>query len=352
MNVSRTILGTLSTLLYAGILMTALTRFAHAQSAPPPQVIFITIDGVQQSRLSTLHFLNQQTEQSSAVFLGPPESTLHVSNHSSKSLPGYRALFTGSFEKLCTTNQCNPLERPTLLDELETRLQIQKTETAVFASWNQIANAVAQNLTHVCGSIGFIFSDFCNLNSELSSKLAAIEEKAQLDRPKWKDSRYDEYTWAMAHTYMQAQNPRLAYFSFVDADEWAHHHNFKKVQQSLDAFEKNYQTLLEILKQTPGRLENTSIVVTTDHGRGRGIFRSTHGKTFPNSKKVFMYLFPSQKLLEEYSVAINEPKDGVYQQEQIRWTLETLLRPDLNANAQSIIKLERKTSLTTPDHTR
>src|SRR5581483_3952791 len=57
------------------------------------------------------------------------------------SLPGYREIFTGRRAGGCQSNECGPLDEPTLLDEL--RAELPAGDVAAIASWETLERAAA-----------------------------------------------------------------------------------------------------------------------------------------------------------------------------------------------------------------
>jgi hypothetical protein len=312
-------------------------------SIPQQDVILITLDGVPVRRLHQLSSV-QQLVRDQGLSFGLGAVKMKVSNTSSKSLPGYRALLTGQYEKECEDNDCNLINRETLFDQLP-KMGISKKESVVFASWEKILNAVSIQKNSTCGSIAFQLQQTCTSDVQTAQKITQLLKKAQTDRPVlWDDSRRDRYTWDMAMTYLQQERPRLTYLSFVETDEWAHHHDFNQVDQSLLEFDRRFLKLIDLLKQTPGRYENTSIIITTDHGRGRGLFEWTHGKLFPHSQQVFAYILPSATILKNFTIKKQTLKQGwlQYRQSQVKQTVQHLLMPSNTlplTNVRSLIQM-------------
>ncbi len=298
-----------------------------AETLPTQSVILITLDGIEKSSVFKMRSAIQLVAQRGFSF-GFETTQMNVSNNSSISLPGYRALLSGVYEKKCRTNSCAPIERETIFDQLPL-LGIKKDEAVVFASWAKIKNAISQNAENYCGSIEFEQLKFCTENNDLKESLMTVLHTANTDRPiLWQNSRKDKYTWKMAEMYLKQERPRLTYLSFVETDEWAHRSQFKKMDSAINEFNDRFNDLIALLKSSKDRYENTSIIITTDHGRGRGILRASHNRSLPNSKNIFAFVIPSINFLKSMRLKKTAPQNGKsYQQIQIKPTIEFLLNP-------------------------
>jgi hypothetical protein len=342
---------------YVFLMMSAFIGFTvQASPLPPQNVIFITVDGVRykdiykpeqgydfldpKNGFPLLHFMSW-SETHNGVFFGTQDDKdeMEVGNTSCKSLPGYKAIFSGMNESECTGNyDCGYATHPTLVDHLIDHFRSPR-DVALFSSWKYIEYATeGQFGKRAVQSIGL--NGLQNLNvldakdRKFSERYRQNQMQAGSDLPDWENSRKDQYTWDLATDYLKTYEPRFLYLSMVDTDEWGHKNNRKKYFQSLNHYDDQLMSLIADLNSTPeGRnyLKNTSFVISTDHGRGGDwwSFRehgTVHGLYMRGSENVWSIIVPSQTLLKRY--LIERSKHGEvkkYSQLDLRPTIETLL---------------------------
>jgi bisphosphoglycerate-independent phosphoglycerate mutase (AlkP superfamily) len=134
--------------------------------------------------------------------------------------------------------------------------------------------------------------------------------------------RYDAFTYHYAFDYLKRNKPRLLYIAFDETDEYAHegkYGQYLKAANVLDGFIENLWDWL----QSDYRYKNkTTLIVTTDHGRGQDPidYWRHHGSDVQGAEKVWLaVLGPDTPALGE-----TENMETLYSS-QIAKTISTLL---------------------------
>ena len=86
--------------------------------------------------------------------------------------------------------------------------------------------------------------------------------------------------------FLTTHQPRFLWVSLLDSDEHAHRKEWDGYLSAID----QYSVWMEELQQTVddlGLTEQTTIILTTDHGRGRGPFWHSHGR-LPAGRHMFL----------------------------------------------------------------
>jgi hypothetical protein len=245
---------------------------APVTPATPSQrnVIFLTWDGVRWQ-----DFFNKNpdgaftrfwsTHAQRATVLGDPSvgEPFEASNASIKSLPAYQEMMVGA-ATACDSNLCGRVKEETLLDRLHSLGFGSKMK--VVGSWGTLDWATS--------SRKYPFVDTGLHDDEL--------------RPPWGDARKDRDTWGKAMSALE-QRPRFLWISLNDADEWGHRGSRDTYVSQLKRYDIWFDELVQKLAAMPGYGENTTIVVTTDHGRGEGDDWSEHGKSHPAARRAFAF---------------------------------------------------------------
>jgi hypothetical protein len=350
-----------SLIVISAILFSAQAFAVPSSASLGPNVILITLDGaryheifqgVQKPRLAGEPRGTALLPKSMAILRRDGllfgdrmngESSMIISNKIGISQPGYRAILSGQFERECRGNNCGVIEHETLLDRLIDD-GFEKKSVASFASWDVIDRCLESKGARGVRSVAF--DDLKGLSPEESAPFDAIQKEAITEKPEWHGSRSDHHTFEMGLLYLKTFRPRFLYLSFVESDEYAHLGDYPGYLRSLREFDDRYLEILETLKAMDAYGEDTSIVVTTDHGRGRGFLWTKHSKEWIDARKVWATILPSPRLRSQ-NVVSPVQKDR-YHQTDIRPTVEVLLglkpRPKVKGRGESMIQFSPKTS--------
>lgn len=302
-------------------------------------VIFITLDGVRYQEffggvqkpvratrprgMPLFPKLEKSARAAEAWVFGDGRDTgeFRVGNLAAMSLPGYRAILSGEFEDRCRRNDCPNIDRETIFDDLIDR-GFDPRDVAAFTSWDGLGRALEAHPGRMTRDVEHDSYPVLDADPEERARAEAIARLDQADRPAW-GGRRDVYTYSLAKLYLERHRPRFLYLSLLDSDEYAHRDRYREYTDSLLRYDGWIAELRGLLAEMGEYGEDTSIVVTTDHGRGGGWFWFTHGKRVPSSFRTWAAVIPSARLRAEGEV---RPRFSErYSQLDLRPTLEALL---------------------------
>lgn len=190
-------------------------------------------------------------------------STVQVRNRHRFSYPGYSEILTGeSHDDVINSNDSKRNPYPSVLEFLKRKLKLQFKQVAAFASWETM-NWIAE---HEEGSF-LINAGY----EEYLHPLASLRELSRLQfetLTPWRTVRHDFYTFRFALAHLESYKPRVLYLSLGETDDWAHDGHYELVLEALHQTDQRLQRLWEFLQKGSRYRGKTSIVVTTDHGRG------------------------------------------------------------------------------------
>jgi phosphopentomutase len=108
----------------------------------------------------------------------------------------------------------------------------------------------------------------------------------------WDTVRHDAPTLGLALEYIRAHKPRAVYLALGETDDWAHDRRYDRVAQSIDYFDEALRRLWTLLQSTEPYRGKSTLIVTTDHGRGRTLEDWTsHGKDVPGADETWLAIF-------------------------------------------------------------
>ena len=211
--------------------------------------------------------------------------SLAVSNGYRVSYPGYSEILTGrSQDDVIKGN--DPIRNPTpsFLQLLKAHSALRTEQVAVFASW-KVFHAIAENRQ------GDIYINAGYEDSTLPAKSRKIELLNQLQsEARFLDSssRHDAFTFELAMEYLAAVQPEHLYISFDETDDWAHNKRYDQVLESLQFFDRAIHRLWTFLQKSEKYRDKTTLVITTDHGRGGTLGDwSGHGPEVPGDEQIW-----------------------------------------------------------------
>src|SRR5262249_6810580 len=84
----------------------------------------------------------------------------------------------------------------------------------------------------------------------------------------WDDNAYDSFMQASVLEYLRSNHPRALFVGYGETDEWAHAGRYDNVLRSARAVDGFIEELWNTLQRLPQYRGTTTMIITTDHGRG------------------------------------------------------------------------------------
>ena len=107
----------------------------------------------------------------------------------------------------------------------------------------------------------------------------------------WDGERHDVFTFEIAMEYLRAVKPRVLFISFGETDDWAHDKRYDRVLLLISYFDRCLKELFAALDSMPEYKGNTSVVITSDHGRGSTLANwNDHGEKVPEAAQIWLAL--------------------------------------------------------------
>lgn len=286
-----------------------LLAFSMQVIAYDQNVIFITWDGVRYEEFfggksdpsiatESTSILEKfwDTYANQGIVLGDEDSdsSMLVSNDSTISYPAYLSMMNGIHTDYCHLNQpignCRRNPNETFPERLLKEKNLDKSKVAVFASWDRIkdaAESIENSLTVSAGPVEFNDPNFPGAHDTINARMRDVIS----DRHYQNGERDDATTFSHAMTYLKNNRPKFMFIYLLETDGHGHGNRYKEYVSAINENDKKLSDLIETLEKMGAYGKNTSIVLTTDHGRGKGSLGwMHHGVLFKNSKKVWAYI--------------------------------------------------------------
>jgi hypothetical protein len=212
------------------------------------------------------------------------DSVVRVTNKRYFSYPGYNEILCGFADDEIDSNAKRPNRNVTVLEWLNHRPGYQG-RVAAFGSWDVFPYILNQERSGMYVNAGWqdleIFAD--ERDKQQWTVLAN-----ELPRY-WSGVRYDAFTLRGALEYLCVKRPRVLYVALGETDDWAHDGRYDLYLDAANRSDQYIKQLWETCQQLDQYRDKTTIVITTDHGRGddREGWKS-HGESIPGSEYIWI----------------------------------------------------------------
>ena len=200
------------------------------------------------------------------------------------SYPGYNEILSGYPDERIDSNAKTPNQNVTVLEWLSKHDGFEG-KVAAFGSWDvfpYIINAERSGIPVNAGWMDLTESpdeDLLDSLNELSREIPRY----------WGNVRYDLFTFHGAAEYLKKHKPRVLYVAFGETDDWAHGRRYGLYLDSAWRTDDYIRRLWELVQSMPEYAGKTSLVMTTDHGRGDTSEDWTgHGADTPGSDDIWI----------------------------------------------------------------
>jgi hypothetical protein len=250
-------------------------------------------------------------------------SRARVANGKNFSYPGYNELLTGSPDPRIDSNDKRLNPNVSVLEWLSRKPDYRGKVVAV-GSWDLFPYILNVERSGLPVNAGWEPLAGASLTESQILLNRMIEDSPRL----WDDCRHDVFTFPVAMELLKREKPRVLYVSLGDTDEFAHGGRYDRYLNAAHYVDSVLKRLWDELQSRPEYRGTTTLIVTTDHGRGdppRG-WRD-HGKSTNGSDAIWI------AVLGPDTPALGERKDTeVVTQGQVAATLAGLLGEDYLAS--------------------
>lgn len=215
-------------------------------------------------------------------------SHVRVQNLQRVSFPGYAEILTGRPQLRIWSNDRIRNERPTVLEFVRDEFRLDDKGIAAFGSWDVFNWITSHKKDGIYTNAGYE----AMREDLLTPGMAAVNELQFKMLTPWDTVRFDEVTWRFAAEYLKANEPKMLYLALGETDDWAHNRRYDRVLFAANFFDRVLRELWDTLQSLDAYRDKTTIVITTDHGRGSTPEDWTsHGIKIPGAEDIWMAAF-------------------------------------------------------------
>jgi hypothetical protein len=230
-------------------------------------------------------FFWQVVARRGQVFGSPDHNSLvRVTNGLFFSYPGYNELLSGRGDPRIDSNEKRANPNVTVLEWLN-GLDHYRGRIVAFSSWDVFPFILNSERSGIAVSAGWQPLPGVTQSPELEQ----LHQLATELPPIWPGVRFDVFTFRAALEYLTSHKPRVLYVAFDETDDWAHEGRYDLYLDAAHRNDRYIGQLWEAAQTIEQYAEKTSLVLTTDHGRGdiRDGWKS-HGREIPGSERIWI----------------------------------------------------------------
>jgi hypothetical protein len=211
---------------------------------------------------------------------------MNLTNQHWFSYPGYNEILSGrADDERINSNDKIPNPNRTILEKINDSEKY-KGKVVAFGSWDVFPSIINEERSGIPVNAGFESARGSDLthNEEYLNKLQKVTPSP------WGSVRLDVFTHHFALEVMKKSHPDLIYISYGETDDFAHDGNYEAYLQSANTTDGFIKELWEYVQSDPYYKNNTTILISTDHGRGTeplDTWRS-HGKSIAGADQVWL----------------------------------------------------------------
>ncbi len=217
--------------------------------------------------------------------LGDPsqQSRSHVTNGLWFSYPGYNEMLSGVPDPRVDSNNKVPNPNVTVLEWLNRQAGFAGT-VAAFGAWDVLPYILNTERSHLPVGTGFV-----PVPKPATAREREINEIAADLPAYWDYGTFDAPIVYAAIEALKARKPRVLYIMLGEGDEWAHEGRYDLYLDATTRADRFIERVWTTLQSLPDYRNHTTLLVTTDHGRGATVKDwSNHGKDVPAAEDTWM----------------------------------------------------------------
>ena len=213
------------------------------------------------------------------------ESASRLTNGLWFSYPGYSEILAGVADPRIDSNNKVPNPNVTVLEWLN-RQPAFRGRVAAFGSWDVLPSILNTERSGIPVGTGWR-----PVPSPSTDRDRAINQLAA-DLPRyWEYGPFDAPIVYAALEHLRTGQPRAIYIMLGEGDEWAHEGRYDLYLDATLRADRFIQRVWEALQSMPEYANRSTLVITTDHGRGAATTDwANHGREVPAAERTWMAL--------------------------------------------------------------
>jgi Type I phosphodiesterase / nucleotide pyrophosphatase len=221
-------------------------------------------DSAQSRREALLPFIWGTVARRGQVFGDRSRSApSRLTNGLKFSYPGYNEIFCGFGDARIDTNDKRTNPNRSVLEFLDCRAAF-RGRVAAFCTWDVFSWIFRADQNSLKIQAGWTAIADEPLNDRQRMVNLMVERLPRY----WPDNVYDAIIMESAREHLVRHRPRVLYIALGETDEWAHERRYDLYLHSAHEADRFLADLWRTVDEMPEYRDKTSLILTTDHGRG------------------------------------------------------------------------------------
>jgi hypothetical protein len=189
---------------------------------------------------------------------------VNVANPYALSYPGYNEILTGQVDYSIYDNEKRRNTNRNILEVLNDS-GAYAGKVAAFTSWELFPYILDKEER---GSF-VLNSGHQKIDDKILTPAQAVINTVQGNMRAEEPTRYDELTYIACKEYVMKYKPSVVFLSFSGTDNAGHSHQYDQYLQEANNADRMIGELWRLLQTMPEYTGKTTLLITTDHGRGK-----------------------------------------------------------------------------------
>lgn len=192
-------------------------------------------------------------------------SIARVANGMAFSYPGYNEMLSGRPDPRINSNEFGPNPNTTVFEWINRFPEFQG-KVAVYGTWDTFKEIFNEPRSKLVMQVGWDIPE----KGKLTDRQELVN---QLYRTSTRFDNEDVSNVLLQIPligYVNSSHPRLLFVGYGETDNWAHSGRYDLVLDSARHFDQFVRQLWETMQAMPEYRDQTTFIITTDHGRGSG----------------------------------------------------------------------------------
>lgn len=184
---------------------------------------------------------------------------VNCSNNHLLSYPGYSEMFVGHTDRAVSSNDNVENPNPTVFEFIHAHHAF-NNKIAAFTTWGTFNYILREEKSGI----------YVNSGKDLAvGQLSSIERQTN-ESLEQSPKRKDNHTFNFAFEYLKRERPRVMFLGFDGTDDNAHGGRYDEYLKSANSIDGMLASLWSWVQSQPDYKNQTTLLITTDHGRGNG----------------------------------------------------------------------------------
>lgn len=189
-------------------------------------------------------------------------NNVNVANAYAISYPGYNEIFSGQADPAISSNDKVINPNTNVLEWLNAKPKF-NGKVAAFTSWDLFPFILNKERSQIVMNSGYQ-----SMNDDHDPEQSLINRVQDNGMYRKESTRHDLLTFLMAKEYIGVHRPRIVFLGLGETDEAAHQSRYDIYLEKAAEADRMIGELWHYVQSTPGYRNNTTFIITTDHGRG------------------------------------------------------------------------------------